>query len=429
METQQFEILSVGINGEGVAKHNGKPLFVPFALDGDVAKVETQNSKKNFENGKLVEIEKASKNRVAPRCPYYGKCGGCCLQHSNYNHQKEIKTQIVANNLKKFAKYNGKIEPCFGAAEYEYRNKVVFPVSKDGVCMFLPQSHNTIKIDQCVLAGEWNKTLIEVFDKWFATSQNCAFDWKTGSGNIKQLVARFVNDQILVCLVCKNKNVKNIQELAQKLAQKFNKMGLWLCENPKPDSEILSGRFVHVAGIKNIEYQIFGLKTTLSVDSFLQINNEVSSKIYSQVTKNVAAKKVVNAYSGAGLLSAMLAKTASEVVGIEIVESAHKNAQFLKESNNISNLTNICGDCAQELLKVGQFDCIVLDPPRKGCDGAVLEQIQKVLPTEIIYISCDSATLARDIALLTNYQIKSVEVFDMFPQTRHVETLAILQKK
>ena len=428
-EIIKLKIESLGTNGEGVARYDGYVVFVPFALLGETINAKITEVKKNFARANITKIIEASKERQNPPCPYYGKCGGCDLQHLCYEKQLEFKQSLVKNNLKKIAKIDAEVACCVPSeSEYYYRNKVSFPISNNGVGMFEENSSNIVPIKNCCIAGEWVKTLIDIFNQWFDKSSLQAYDRKTGTGVLRHLVARQENDSLLVCLVA-TKNVQNIGGFERLIAANFKKFGLFVNLNTPKTAKIFSDKFIHIAGIKQIEQQSFGLNYPVSIGSFEQVNSYIAEKIYKDVCSEISGKVVVNAYSGAGLLSGVLARSAKKVIAIEIDRNAHKNAEELKVANNIGNLINICGDCALELPKSGEFDAIVLDPPRAGCDKKVIETICEVKPKKIVYISCDSATLARDLSYLSNYKIKSVTPYDMFPQTKHVETVCVLEKE
>ena len=427
-EIIRLKIESLGTNGEGVARTEGVVVFVSFALPGETIDAKITEIKKNFARANITKIIEASKERQNPLCPYYGKCGGCDLQHLCYEKQLEFKRSLVKNNLKKIAKIDAKVAECVPSEnKFNYRNKVSFPISENGVGLFEENSNNIVPIKKCCIAGDWSKILIDIFNQWFGESNLQAYNRKTGTGVLRHLVARYENNSLLVCLVA-TKNVQNIGEFERLVAANFKKFGLFVNINTQKTAKIFSDKFVHIAGIKQIEQKSFGLNYPVSIGSFEQVNPFIAEKIYSQVCDEISGKVVVNAYSGAGLLSGVLAKSAKKVIAIEIDKNAHKNAEELRAANNVGNLTNICGDCAQELSKVGEFDAIVLDPPRAGCDKKVIETINAVAPQIIVYISCDSATLARDLSYLSGHKIKSVTPYDMFPQTKHVETVCVLEK-
>lgn len=425
----ELNITSLGCNGEGVAKVEGAVVFVPFALPGETVRAKIIYAKSSFYVAKVLEILTPSPFRVAPLCPHFSKCGGCDLQHLSYQKQLEFKTDLVKNNLLNIAKQDVKVFSCEKSdGEYYYRNKFSFPISSLGVGMFKSDSHEIIKIENCFIQANWAKTIIEIFNKFISLSYNSVYNEQTKQGLLKHLVCRMEQNQLLVCVVINGNKLKNSDKLIELISQKFEHFGLMLNINTLCNNVILTDKFVYLHGFKTITLCEHNVVFDVSIDSFLQVNTPVANKIYNEVTNFVEGEVVVNAYSGAGLLSAMLAKKAKHVYGIEIVKSAHLNAEQLIARNNIVNVTNICGDVKTELKNIKNFNTIVLDPPRKGCDKSVMDLINLVMPQKIIYISCDSATLSRDIKNLAGYKLSVVKPFDMFPNTKHVETFAVLER-
>lgn len=428
-ELKSIEIQNLGTNGEGVAKRDDLTVFVPFCLPGETVDIKLLKRKKNIAQGKLLRVIKSSKDRQVAPCPYFSVCGGCDLQHMQYKAQLEFKQNLVKNNFRKIGKIEVNVHDCVeSTSQYSYRNKVSFPVCENGVGMFEEGSNKVVPIKSCLLAGDWTAKLIELFNKWFFDTKQTAYNRVSGRGLLRHLVARFENGTILVCLVASG-TISNLYDFERLLKANYKKYGLFANKNTQKTAKIFSNNFQYISGARYIMVEEFGVRFPISIGSFEQVNTEIASMIYEKVSNEIAGERVVNAYSGAGLLSAILAKRAKEVIGIEIDINAHKNAEELKQLNDIINLENVCGDCGVELPKVGDFDCIVLDPPRSGCDRRVLETISKVAPQKIVYVSCDSATLARDVSFLSDYKIASVSPYDMFPETRHVETLCVLEKQ
>lgn len=425
----ELNISSLGINGEGVAKVDGAVVFVPFALPDEKVRAKIIYAKSSFYVAKVLEILKPSKFRVNPPCPYFNKCGGCDIQHLEYSKQLEFKTNLVKNNLKNIAKLDVPVENCEPSNnQFYYRNKFSFPISSQGVGMYKEGSHEIIPINNCLIQTDWARDIIEIFNKFINLSGNSVYNEQTKQGLLKHLVCRMEQNQLLVCVVVNGNKLKNADKLIKMISEKFMHFGLMLNVNTLCNNVILTDKFIYLHGFKTITMSQHQMVFDVSIDSFLQVNTFVANKIYDEVVAQVEGEVVVNAYSGAGLLSALLSKKAKYVYGIEIVKAAHLNAEQLIKRNSITNVTNICGDVKMELHNIKNFDTIVLDPPRKGCDKTVINLINLVSPKKIVYVSCDSATLSRDISNLTGYKITKVKPFDMFPNTRHVETLAVLEK-
>lgn len=439
-----LDIIDMGVNGEGIAKHENVVIFVPFALVGEKVKAQIINTKSSFYVAKLVEVVSESPFRVTPPCPVFRKCGGCSLQHLKYEKQLEFKTNLVKNNLKRIGGIETVVLPCIASdVQYAYRNKIQMPVGANGggfvIGMFANYSHRIVPTNVCLLQDSETNKIIQIVNEFMSENNISGYNEQTGKGVVRHIVARTLNNQILIVLVINGKNVKNIEKLIEKLNKNYENFGLYLNTNLKQTNVILGEEFKHVHGLNSLKNTEYGISYEILPQSFMQVNNFIKTKIYEKVFEIINQNDfdvVIDAYSGAGLLSAMMAKVAKQVIGIEIVQPAVECANLLAKHNNLTNMVNICGDCAVELPKVilkleNKKSCVVLDPPRKGCDKIVLESIKNSNPDFIIYISCNPATLARDLKILTEnsqFSINFVQPYDMFPQTPHVETVVCLKK-
>lgn len=429
-------ITDLGVNGEGIAKHEGAVIFVPFALPNEVVNIHIIYAKSKFYVGKVTQIITPSPFRQTPLCPHFKKCGGCDLQHLSYAESLNFKQNLVINALSHIGKIenaNKLVLPCVSSNPYYYRNKFSFPIGKTDhgfVGMYKENSHEIVEISNCFIQIPWAKILIDVFNQFLNTYNLSVYNEQTKQGLVKHLVCRMEQDQLLVCVVVNGNHLPNHENLVELLKQHFNCFGLSININKLQNNVILTNSYKHLYGISEINLTTNNIKTEVSINSFMQVNSQISNLIYNKVASLVKNEVVVNAFSGAGYLSGLVCNTASHVYGIEIVESSHLNAEKLKLTNNFKNLTNILGDVSKELPKIKNFSTIILDPPRKGCSKEVINTILSVKPKNIIYVSCNPSTLARDINLLNqSYNLKFAEPFDMFPQTRHVETLAYLELK
>lgn len=432
----EVTIVDLGINGEGIAKHEGAVIFVPFALVGEIVKIHIIYAKSKFFVGKITEIVQSSPYRVKPLCPNFTRCGGCDLQHLSNEKILDFKTHLVANALSNIGHIDitDKVKPCIGLNEYHYRNKFSFPIGYKNnagfVGMYKENSHDIIPITDCYIQAPWAKPIIDSFNDFLSKGYNTIYNETNHTGLIKHLVCRMEDDQLLVCVVINGDKLNHYQELIDSISKHFKHFGLMININKLANNVILTDKYNYLYGLKTIKLTTNDIKFEISLNSFMQVNTPIANAIYTQAQNLISGKMIVNAFSGAGLLSAYLAKTAKKVYGIEIVESSHINAENLRINNHIDNLTNILGDVAIELPKISDFDSIVLDPPRKGCARPVLDTILQVAPNNIVYISCDPATLSRDIGILKEkYDLVFAQPYDMFPKTRHVETLAYLTKK
>ncbi|MBO4570280.1 MAG: 23S rRNA (uracil(1939)-C(5))-methyltransferase RlmD [Clostridia bacterium] len=439
----EVTIESLGINGEGVAHVDGQVIFVPFALPGEVVKIRIINAKSKILIGKAIEIVKKSEFRVNSPCPYFTQCGGCDLQHLSYNKALEFKRNLVAGNLKNIGKVEPKVDDCYGDEPYYYRNKAAFPIVYDGkstkIGMFRELSHKLVETENCIITQDYCEKLLKITNNYLNKFKIKGYNEENGEGDVRHLVARNVDGHLIVTLVATKKDLAGLNEYYKALKAEFN-VSLWLNINKARNNVIFGKEFIFVAGKKEIDANICGLKVSINPASFMQVNDKIRDKIYSEVLTNISKGSIViDAFSGAGVMTGICSRVAQYCYGLEIVPEAVKDADNLKIRNNLANITNICGDCAETLPKLakklgGEKDLIlILDPPRKGVDLKVIEAISELKPKKIIYVSCDSSTLSRDVRLILDnnegYKITRVSPFDMFPQTRHVETLLILEKE
>ena len=442
----------LGMNGEGVArplrddvnidefdgninKDLQKVTFVDFALAGEVIEAEMVAEKSKFCTAKLVEVIDNSADRTIAPCPYFTRCGGCNLQHLKYDKQLDFKQNLVKETLLKVGDIKYDVLPCNSSTQYGYRNKGVFPLGAE-IGMFELNSHSIVPIDKCLLMNDKINLTLNIVREWITKNNIKTFDFNTYKGLLKYLVVRSVGEQTLVCLVSTSSDVKHLDKLIDKL-QVLGKFGLYININNQKNSVILGRQYKFVAGIKSIKLNEFGVEYDIDVASFLQVNNEVKTKLYSEVIDNVSGGVVIDAYAGAGLLSAIISKNVQKVYSVEIVPEASEKARQLIKVNNISNMEVINGDCTKILpnlikkvqseIDINQKCTIVLDPAHIGCSTEVIEAVK--LAEQIIYIACNPIALAKDLKVLQNtHKIVKITPYDMFPNTKHVEVLAILQK-
>ena len=430
----------LGASGEGIAIHNGIVIFVPFATIGDEVLVHIINDKNKFLIGKVVEFVKKSSARVEPKCPYFSKCGGCDIQHLSYEDQLEFKQNLVSGTLKKYAKIDAKVNPVVPSPkEFRYRNKFALPVQEINgevkIGMFKKHSHNIIEIEDCLLQSKKTKLIIKLFREYMIENNISAYNEATKKGDVKHIVVREAGDDFVLTVVVTDEKFNKFTPLIEKLKKHFSSFGIVKNVNKLNNNVIFGNLDKKVYGIYELEKNDFAVQYFVNNKSFLQVNDEVKNLIYQKIIDTVGKQKnVIDAYSGAGLLSSIIAKSGANVYAVEIVKEATENANKLKFLNDLYNLTNKNGDCAKiipELAKELKGDfMIVVDPPRKGLDDAVVDVFLKTKPKMIVYLSCNPATLARDLSkLLSEYIIDFVQPYDMFPQTANVETLVCLKLK
>ena len=436
-KNDEFEVTidRFGDDAEGIASKENKVIFVPRALPGERVFVHVIQAKKNFAVAKIKELKTQSPLRIEPKCEHYASCGGCDLQHMCYEDGLKFKAEKVQKIFKKFAKIDiklPKIAKCVN--KYRYRNKFSFPArcqnGENVIGLFHKASHMITPVTDCLLQSELAKMVVVAFKKYAEKEKISFYDEHTGLGVIKHLVAREHDDKILITVVVADPNFNNFDEFINILNRAGVVFGLYKNINTKNNNVILGEKEDHIYGIRALDYNEFGIKYSVTNKSFLQVNDEIKKQLYEYVLNKLSnTEVVVDAYSGAGLLSGILASGGHKVYGVEIVKEATESANKLKEKNDLKNMTNINGDCAEILPKltteIGDNFAIIVDPPRKGLDARVVDSFLCTEPRQIIYISCDPVTLARDTEqLLKKYRLASLKCFDMFPQTANVETVA-----
>lgn len=434
------KIERLGANGEGVATYNGVVIFVPYALIGDEVLIHIINDKHKFLIGKIIEIKNPSPKRVKAPCPYFTKCGGCDLQHMSYEDQLVFKKQLVSDTLKKYAKITHKINDVVPSPNvFRYRNKFAFPVAEvDGeikIGMYRKNSHRIVEIQDCLLQSEKTKLIIKLFKEYMIENNITAYSEETKQGLVKHIVVREAGDDFVLTVVVTDDKFNKFTPLIEKLKTQFSSFGIFKNVNKLNNNVIFGNYDKKIYGIYELEKNDFGVQYFVNNRSFLQVNDEIKNLIYQKIIDTLGSQKnVIDAYSGAGLLSSIIAKNGANVYGIEIIKEATENANKLKFLNDLYNLTNKNGDCAKiipELAKElkGNFS-VVVDPPRKGLDSTVSEVFLKTEPKMIVYLSCNPSTLARDLMVLSEkYKIEFIQPYDMFPQTANVETLVCLKLK
>lgn len=425
MEKLELNIVANGMNGEGIAKLDGKVYFVEQAVEGDVVQALITKQNKNFANAKVESLLQKSEFRCEAKCPYFNICGGCDLQHINYNKQVVIKQQNVQNLFDKH-KLNFKVDVCEKSPEYGYRNKVTMYLNKNNkLCFYKKKSNELIEINSCMLIDNNFNKLISILNNFLKINKE--FNPFILKGiSIRQIENKYILNLILT----KNINLIKLQNYL-----KLNKINyaLYYCINNDKKSNLPKYPCHFVGGESDINIRENGVTYPVYPMSFLQVNNYIKKLVYEKILALVNNNTcVVDAYRGAGLLSAMLSKCNKNVYAIEIDQSASKASRELCEKNNIVNVQSICGDCLNELPKIleqTKVDCIVLDPARQGVDKQILDRISKYKIKHLVYLSCNPATLTRDLEHLTSqgYGITFAKPYDMFPQTANVETLVELK--
>jgi len=447
----ELDIIAQGYEGEGIAKTSeGFTIFIPEALKGEKVRAKILKSKKSYAYGKLIEILGSSKNRKVPVCPIYKRCGGCSLQHTSYNSQLEFKTERVKDCMSKIAKINPDIvKPAIGMKNpYRYRNKVQLPVgSKNGelqIGFFAPRSHDIIDMESCYIQDEVADKAVDIIRKWILKNNIKPYivdGQYSPEGMLRHIMVRkgFKTNEVMVVLVTTTEKLPHKEEIILELTQSIPEIkSIMLNINAKPTNVILGEKSLVLYGTDHISDYIGDFKFNISPLSFFQVNPVQTEILYAKALEFAGLtgnETVFDAYCGTGTISLFLSQKAKKLYGVEIVPQAIENAIHNAKENNVKNVEFHVGEAEKiipEMISQGiKAEVVVVDPPRKGCDKALLEAIAEMSPERIVYVSCDPSTLARDLKILEemNYETKEVQPVDMFPQTAHIEDVALIARK
>ena len=469
------KIEDIGTEGEGIGKLEGFTLFVKDAVMGDVVEARLVKVKKNYAYARLEKVLTSSPLRVKPVCPYHKQCGGCQIQAMSYEAQLQFKENKVKNNLVRIGGFDqifieSVMESVVGMEQpWHYRNKAQFPVGtdKDGRIItgfYAGRTHSIIANTDCALGVEENEPILQKVLAYMQNEKVSAYDETTGQGLVRYILIRkgFTSGEIMVCLVINGKSLPKEDRLVSTLREIPGMTSIWLNYNTKNTNVIMGteGRVlwgqntitdvIHRRSIEEInsgkdclrydskENAPQGITFAISPLSFYQVNPIQTEKLYSLALEYAGLtgeETVWDLYCGIGTISLFMAQCAKEVHGVEIVPQAIEDARKNAECNHIENATFYVGKAEEVLPRLYEeehifADVICVDPPRKGCDEACLNTIIKMAPKRIVYVSCDSATLARDLKYLceNGYEIKKVRAVDQFGQTVHTETVCLLSK-
>ena len=445
-----LDIISVGYEGEGIAKIDGYPIFIEGAILGEKVKVLIVKAKKNYAYGKLLEVIEASEERIEPKCKVYKRCGGCTVQHMNYKKQLDYKFERVKDCISKIGGLDSSlVEYPIGMEEPErYRNKVQLPVGvvkgELSIGFYAPRSHNIINLETCLIQDEVADKVADITRKWM-TKYNISAASIDGvfnkSGLIRHVMIRkgFTTNEVMVVLVSTKKSVPNIENFIEEIKNNIEGIkSIILNVNKESTNVILGQECITLWGKDTITDYIDNFKFNISPLSFFQVNPVQTEKLYSKALEYAGLtgeETVFDAYCGTGTITLFLSQKAKKVYGVEIIEPAIINARENAKINNIDNAEFFVGKSEEiipELIEKGIVpEVIVVDPPRKGCDIKLLEAIGKAKPKRVVYVSCDPSTLARDLKILEEkgYKTEKVQPVDMFPHTSHIENVTSLIKE
>lgn len=441
-------IEDIGTNGEGIGKADGYTLFIKDAVIGDTAEVKVTKAKKNYGYARLMNILTPSPYRVEPVCKVARQCGGCQIQQLCYEKQLEFKQNKVKGNLERIGGLeNLQMEPVKGMADpYHYRNKAQFPIGTDKegniiTGFYAGRTHQIIPNTDCALGAEVNQEILQIILDFMNKNKVSAYNEETQKGLVRHVLIRYgkKTGEIMVCLVMNGDKIPKSQELVDNLCEIPGMTSITISIN-RENTNVIMGKDVRVLwGQGYITDYIGNVKYQISPLSFYQVNPEQTEVLYSLALEFADLKgeeTVWDLYCGIGTISLFLAQKAKQVYGVEIVPQAIEDARHNAEINGIKNAGFYVGK-AEEVLpekyKNEQIraDVIVVDPPRKGCEESVLDTMAEMKPDRIVYVSCDSATLARDVKYLgeRGYEVVKVQVVDQFPHTVHVETVVLITRK
>lgn len=458
-EIVTVEITDIGVSGEGIGHVDGYTLFIKDAIIGDVVEAKVMKAKKNYGYARLMQVIQPSSDRVEPKCAYARKCGGCQIQEMSYERQLAFKEQKIRGNLERIGRFaeeeiNRVMEPVVGMEHpFGYRNKAQFPFGTDRegnpiTGFYAGRTHDIIANTDCALGVEQNQEILELILQYMKEYHIAAYDEKTGKGLLRHALIRygFKTKEIMVCLVVNGKKLPHGEKLIEKLTKLERMTSITISPNNRRDNVIMGDSYETLWGQGYITDYIGNVKYQISPLSFYQVNPVQTEKLYGLALEYADLKgneTVWDLYCGIGTISLFLAQKAKQVYGVEIVPQAIDDAKQNAQINAIENAEFFVGK-AEEVLpeyyenyarehhgENAHADVIVVDPPRKGCDEILLETIVKMQPEKVVYVSCDSATLARDLKYLcaNGYEMKIVRGVDQFPNTVHVETVVGLQRK
>jgi len=430
--------------GQGIARVEGCVVFIPNAIVGEVCNVRIEKAAKTWAAGKIVEILEKSPHRINRACPVAKLCGGCAFHHMDYEEESRMKAERVRACLNRIGGENLEQLPILAAPTCEgYRNKAQYPVSaKKGKAyagFFRQGTHDVIENQRCMILPEESDAVKDIVTDYVNQFRVMPYDEINHKGLLRHIYVRrgAVSGQVLVCLVLNGRRIPKPEVLVERLKKVPGFTTLVISVNTKAGNSVLGEEFITLYGPGYIEDTLCGLKFRLSPRSFYQVNHYQAQKLYaaaierSQITKS---DTVLDLYCGVGTITLAMAKAAGKVIGVEVIPQAVEDARDNAVRNGIENAEFFCGDAGQAALELEKqgiaVDVVVVDPPRKGLNGDSIEAIARFAPRRLVYVSCDPATLARDVALLKErgYKLADALAVDLFPRCAHVESVIVLTK-
>lgn len=445
-EIVHLEIIGMTNEGNGVGRYDGIAVFVPMTAVGDVIDCRIVKVHKNFCYGIIEKLIISSDKRIEDNCSAYVKCGGCSFRHFEYEEELRIKEDFVKSSFERIGKINAECEPILGCERTDhYRNKAQYPVAEQegkAVCGFYSRrSHRVTGTYDCLLQPIIFTNIVQEIMDYINLNNISAYNETNGKGLVRHIYLRRGEHtgEIMVCIIVTDLNKKNVfKGLAEYICDKFSDIvSIVLNENSKKTNVILGNKFSVLYGKETIDDVMCSNMVEISPKSFYQVNTIQAEKLYGLAAEYAQLKCddiLLDLYCGAGTIGLSMASRVKKIIGVEIIDSAVRNASQNAKKNGILNSEFICGDAgrvAEVLYNRGERpDIIIVDPARKGCDKTTLEYMAKMNPDRIVMISCNPATAARDCAILyeLGYEVKKYRAVDLFPRTTHVECVVLMSR-
>ena len=452
MELHKNELLQIHITGMtaegfGVGRIHGIAVFVPLTAPGDIAEIRIVKTEKRFAYGRLEKLITPSQDRTEPDCPVFAQCGGCCYRHISYAAELRIKEERVRDALTRIGGLSDpRLKPILGADSRDgYRNKALLPLGqgKAGALQmgfYAVNSHRIVNCEACALQPEEFRLAMNVFRRWAEQYGDPVYDEASHSGTMRRLYLRKgeITGEIMVCVVVNGNGLHHEAELTRMLKEALPTLASVVINSNRERTNVALGKKCRtVYGSSTIRDQLCGLEFHISPLSFYQVNRGQAERLYLQAAEYAAltgAETLLDLYCGTGTIGLSMAHRIQKLIGVEIVPEAIENAKKNAESNGIHNAEFLCSDAAQAaklLAERGEFpDVVILDPPRKGCGADLIDTVVSFDPKRIVYVSCDPATLARDLKQFARlgYPLIEAAPVDMFPGTSHVECVVLMSK-
>lgn len=443
-QVYEARIVDYTAEGQGVAKIEGCAVFVPNGIAGELCQIRVEKVGKTWASGKIVQILEKSPHRINRVCPVAKLCGGCDFHHMDYEEECRLKAERVRSCLNRLGGQTLESVPIHGAPTTTgYRNKAQYPVAvqknRAYAGFFKAGTHQVIENKRCLILPEESDLVKDLVLDWMNQYRVSVYDEATRKGLVRHIYVRrgAVSGQVLVCVVANGRALPRVEELIRRLKTVPGFATLVLSVNQKPGNAVLGDEFLPLYGPGWIEDTLCGLTFRLSPRSFYQVNHHQAQELYKAAIDAAGITKadtVLDLYCGVGTITLAMSRQAGRVIGVEVIPQAVEDARENARRNGIDNAEFFCADAgaaALELERQGiHADVVVVDPPRKGLNADAIEAIHRFSPRRLVYVSCDPATLSRDVALLEEkgFCLQSAQAFDLFPRCAHVETVVLMSK-